>query len=77
MRVGDIVVVSWLDARGPADLDVGETLDIGRAHTVGQVHEITEEKLCVAAEWFDDGSHRDATAIPRISIVNVEVLREG
>ena len=77
MRVGDLVIVHWLDAVGPGDLDAGETLDIGRAHTVGMVREITDEKLVVASEWFDDGTIRDATAIPLISVVEIEMVRES
>ncbi len=70
------MLVHWLDAVGPADLDVGEELAIGEAHTLGRVRSVSDEKLVVAGEWFDDGTQRAVTAIPRISITGVEVLRE-
>lgn len=76
-RVGDLVIVHWVDAVGGADLDPGDDLPIGRAHTIGRVRKVTRARILLAAEWFDDGTERDVTVIPRVSITSIEVVRHA
>jgi hypothetical protein len=77
VRVGDIVIVHWLDAVSGSTLEPGEDLPVVRAHTVGRLRKRTKTRIVVSGEWFDNGTERDVTTIPTVCITGIDVLREG
>ncbi|GMV07373.1 MAG: hypothetical protein AMXMBFR53_36480 [Gemmatimonadota bacterium] len=74
MKRGDLVVLTWLDAVGPVDLDEGDTLEPITVETVGWVWETAPGHVTLAPERFDDGRVRSATTVPLGMILHVEAV---
>ena len=79
MKVGDLVVVYWLDAVGPADLEEGERLPLEPMRTCGWVREVTPQYVTLHPEEYEaqKGRVRAATTIGIGYIVAVEVAQPG
>lgn len=64
------VIVEWLDAYGPIDLEPGQSHGPKEARTAGWVHEDEPGHITLAPEVFDD-LHRACTVIPRGCITRI------
>jgi len=78
VRVGQLVVVHWLDASWAREVSDGDQVTPTRAKTVGWVRKRTDKMISVQGETFPDDPEmetgRDVTTVTAAMLRRVQVL---
>ena len=74
IKLGQLVLVDWIDIATEAGWNDPTKVDFGRAHTVGYVSHIRGDGLVVSSGGMDGKLNGDPTIIPWACIETIAIV---